>query len=179
MSPDPIKPTNGNGNGDKRPVSSGTEPESSLAPVASLKPKQSIAAWALASGDTQRVAAEKAKVTERTVSTWIQLPAFRDAVRNGNETFLSFVEPAESAGRHRVGTFTPEAADKLIEMIRADDTDDTNRLRGIFRVLDAASIGAAKGSTQVNVAIDARTAIDATYTDLEGRRVKRGEAPPR
>lgn len=60
--------------------------------------KQTIAAIALANGDNQQEAAEKAKVTDRTIRNWLAIPEFAEEV--DRLTFLTGI--AHKAERLRL-----------------------------------------------------------------------------
>jgi hypothetical protein len=50
--------------------------------VTTLKPRQRVFVTAMATSSSVKVAANKAKVTERTGYNWIKVPAVKDAIRN-------------------------------------------------------------------------------------------------
>ena len=179
MSPDPIKPTNGNGNGHNQAES---EPDATPlrdATTKPLSPKQRAAAWALACGKTWKTTSEEVHCDIRTIAKWQHVPGFREAVAEGTDLMLSICAPAEAAARYRIAEAAPEAAEFVVDTLRNENEETTVRLKAADRILDAAGIGAKGAGTQVNVAVDARTAVDATYSEVERRRAERGEAPPR
>lgn len=112
----------------------------------SLTPIQERCITALVSSRNHREAAQSANVPERTVTAWLALPYFQDALKAArlavrNETYR-FIEGKVA-----------EAAQTIVDLMNSEETTDAIQFRAATELLDRVGLG--KDSASESEAADA------------------------
>jgi hypothetical protein len=118
-----------------------------------LTSRQQLGLEALLSGALVKEAAETARVREDTVSKWLALPHFAEALAEGRRERL--------AGVHRrIGDLTPEAVEVLGAIMHDGKARNMDRIRAAIALLDRG--GVVKG---VRVEVSGGVAVSGATPD--------------